>query len=204
MVQFLVAAPTPRYAALQRLLPQTFVGSRQQLGHVVEWVCREMEHSFREQGQALPPWREWTSMRTKWQPQQQAQAQQAPSQQQQQQHHHEQLYFGAPPGASPPAACDCCMSQAQLQQTAALMACASAPGTPTHSRSHSHSPSRQQSLDRVSLLSLSLEAAGLRRGAASPTHSLVLQRHWAPVGTGGGTWEHTQPRVHVVRRSAPH
>ena len=96
------------------------------------------------------------------------------------------------------------MSQAQLQQTAALMACASAPGTPTHSRSHSHSPSRQQSLDRVSLLSLSLEAAGLRRGAASPTHSLVLQRHWAPVGTGGGTWEHTQPRVHVVRRSAPH
>ena len=92
MVQFLVAAPTPRYAALQRLLPQTFVGSRQQLGHVVEWVCREMEHSFREQGQALPPWREWTSMRTKWQPQQQAQAQQAPSQQQQQQHHHEQLH----------------------------------------------------------------------------------------------------------------
>lgn len=36
----MVANPTPRFAALLSLLPQTFVGSAEQLEHVVEWVCR--------------------------------------------------------------------------------------------------------------------------------------------------------------------
>ena len=39
-LQFVVANPTPRFEALLSLLPQTFVGSAEQLEHVVEWVCR--------------------------------------------------------------------------------------------------------------------------------------------------------------------
>lgn len=37
---FTVAAPTPRYAHLQALLPQCFVGTPEQLEHLVDWVCR--------------------------------------------------------------------------------------------------------------------------------------------------------------------
>lgn len=43
LLQFVVANPTPRYAALLGLLPQTFVGSAEQLEHVVEWVCRQVQ-----------------------------------------------------------------------------------------------------------------------------------------------------------------
>lgn len=38
--QFRLSSPTPRFAALSALLPRAFVGTREQLGHVVEWVCR--------------------------------------------------------------------------------------------------------------------------------------------------------------------
>ena len=207
--QFLVAGPTPRFAQLQRLLPQTFVGTLEQLEQVAEWVCSEMEWSFKTQAQPLPPWRELQAMLTKWRPQQ-AQPP-APA--------------GVSPSTSPPAPCccqhggggaahgvatACCSTQrspgsvlttggAGLQPSAALLACSSrgssAPISPTCSQASDVEP--LQAGRRTSLLSRSLEAvAELRRsGSMSPTTSHLPQPYWA------GRADPYTPRVVVVRRS---
>lgn len=235
--QFVVANPSPRFAALQRLLPQAFVGTMEQLEHVVDWVCREMEWSFKQQGQALPPWREHGAMLTKWQPRADAPQQQCSSPR--------AAGNGSAAAGSPPAACCCqdggvgkqgmgapgggrCCEQrspssvlpgtaptpfmggyyrTDLRQSAAPLSCNSASALADQRRQQAQ-PSAAPG-QRRSLLSRSLEAAGLRRAARTPPAPLPL--HYSPWAGGGATsnggivppasswWE---PRTHVVRRSA--
>ena len=180
--QFVLASPSPRYAALQRLLPATFVGSRDQLECIVEWLSREMAWSFKQQQVALPPWREHAAMLSKWTPRAAPAAlpgSSAPA---------------APTGSSPPCApcCCCChgsgalaaadaaageLSPSSVLPGSAVFAIddvaaphpSSTPTTPTYHHQPADAPATQP---RVSLLSMSLEAAGLparsRRTSAPP------------------------------------
>ncbi|PRW18304.1 Translation initiation factor IF-3 [Chlorella sorokiniana] len=194
--QFVVANPTPRFAALLSLLPQTFVGSAEQLEHVVEWVCREMEHSFKQRGQPLPPWRETGAMLTKWRPQRTPLRDAA---------------VGASPPGSPPAPC-CCggagiagncggLGAADLQQAAALLACCTSNGSAARSPGASSgassgaptTPTAIPSGPRASLLSRSLERAGLRRKPS------LQHQGTSPAWGGAANWH--EPRTVVVRRS---
>lgn len=211
--QFVLAAPSLRFAALHRLLPQVFVGSMEQLEHVVEWVTREMHWSFKETGQALPPWREHAAIMSKWlsaKPLPAAGAAQhdAPA--------------GSSPCSSPRATCCCCCQQGSAAVATVAAAAAGACGgalpaafspssvcqppasfggdsgrqvsatltasTPTTPMSVASAIS-ELGLPRVSLLSRSLEAAGLQ--------ARVQQHRQAAAATW---WE---PRtITVVRRSA--
>ncbi|KAL4458036.1 hypothetical protein ABPG75_012901 [Micractinium tetrahymenae] len=210
--QFVLAAPSPRFAALHRLLPQVFVGGMDQLEHVVEWVTREMHWSFKEAGQALPPWREHAAVMSKWlsatplPPPGAHQQQDSPA--------------SSSPCSSPRAQCCCCCQQggaADAVAAAAASGCgggtqpvalspssvcqppaafggsrqasatltASTPSTPV-SLASAASLLRQP---RISLLSRSLEAAGLP--------ARIQQPRQAPAASW---WEpHT---ITVVRRSA--
>ncbi len=211
-LQFVLAAPSPRFAALHRLLPQVFVGSMEQLEHVVEWVTREMHWSFKETGQALPPWREHAAVMSKWLS---ATPLPAPGTQQ----------LDGPAGVSPcssPRApcCSCCQpggaaaalpaptgacgGSAQLAafspssvfqltapfggDTSRQVSANLTSGTPSTPMSVA-SAVVELGLPRVSLLSRSLEAAGLP--ARMQQHRQAAATNW---------WE---PRtITVVRRSA--
>lgn len=168
-----------------------------------------MEWSFKHQGQALPPWRETGAMMTKWRPrapQADKPAGGSPA--------------GSPPAAcccqaGPAAATGCCGGGLRspnsvvgaagtfdaVLQRAALTACnlgsnRSAPSTPTHQGdgqvAHAHPAASLPHLARrTSLLSRSLEAAGVRRmSTPAPSHLA------APSSSGADWW---QPRTHVVR-----
>lgn len=200
---FQIASPCARYAALQQMLPQCFVGSREQLVNLVEWVSREMEWSFKQTGRALPPWREQRAVLTKWQPRTEGR----------------QCSLGATaisPVASPPAcycvgaasnaamlgryASELCQSpDSVLLQRAALLACGatSAPTSPTHSGSDLPR--------RTSLLSRGLEAAGLRRSTSTPPGRSLPHGCWGGsprAGTSEAPCSWLGPRIHTVRRTA--
>ncbi|KAI3428341.1 hypothetical protein D9Q98_006721 [Chlorella vulgaris] len=64
--QFALAVPSPRYHALVSLLPRTFVGSYERLQQLVEWVCREMQTSFKSGGAGVPAWRSLAHVLDKW------------------------------------------------------------------------------------------------------------------------------------------
>lgn len=214
-LQFVLAAPSPRFAALHRLLPQVFVGSMEQLEHVVEWVTREMQWSFKETGQALPPWREHAAVMSKWRS---AAPLPAPGA-----HPHDSP-AGSSPCSSPRAPCCCCCQQGGAAAAAAADAAASGCGGIGQPAAFSPSsvcqppaaicggsdrqvsaaltastPSTPMSVasavescqPRISLLSRSLEAAGLHVRMQQQQQRLVAAASW---------WE---PRtITVVRRSA--
>lgn len=212
--QFVTASPSPRFEALHDALPRAFVGTRQQLQQLVEWVSREMEQSFRQQGQALPPWREQRAILTKWQPRKEAP-----------QTCVEGVWPGSPRAAAPCSSCACgagsgapegsawccgqqeaCLPSSLLVQQVADMATSSAPTTPTH---HDHAAGDASAQRRTSLLSRSLEAAGLRR-ASNPhpaykhfTLAASAQPGGSSASAGGvlnPSW--FEPRIRVVRRGA--
>lgn len=224
--QFVLAAPSPRYAALQRLLPQTFVGTREQLEQVVEWASREMAWSFKEAMLALPPWREQGAMLSKWRVAGSAPGSCSPC---------------TSPRAAPAASCCCCCqgqdrvgpagpklhahdvaavaaelaagqrspcsvvagdaplpyfgSSADCQDLASRSS--STPLTPTHCLGSAAAAARVPT--RVSLLSQSLEAAGMPARLQRAASGVAPRHHWWEARTG-----HEQPRtITVVRRSAP-
>lgn len=170
--------------------------------------CREMEHSFKQRGQSLPPWREAGAMLTKWRPRR------TPLR---------DAVAGASPPGSPPAPC-CCggvgaagkcggpaampaggLGAADLQQAAALLACCTSKGAAmgrsgsscASSGASSGAPTTPTAIPgapRASLLSRSLERAGLRRKPS-------LQHQVAPPAWAGAATNWYEPRTVVVRRS---
>ena len=168
-----------------------------------------MEHSFKQRSQPLPPWREAGAMLTKWRPRRTLLRNVAAG--------------GSSPPASPPAPCCCggagatgnCgglgqlpagrLNAADLQQAAALLACctsnratamAGGASSDASSSAGSGAPTTPTSIPagpRASLLSRSLERAGLRR-KPSLQHQLA-----PPPWAGGANWD--EPRTVVVRRS---
>ena len=66
--QFLIAHPTARYSAMLEALPEVFTGTDSQLAGVVEVLCAELSRAFKINGDILPPWRQFTSMISKWRP----------------------------------------------------------------------------------------------------------------------------------------
>lgn len=170
---------------------------------------REMEHSFKQRGQPLPPWRETGAMLTKWRPRSALLVHDAPT--------------GASPPGSPPAPC-CCggagaaagcggrpapepvrgLGSADLQQAAALLACCtstdatmgSGPSSGASSGAGTAAPTTPTAIPgapRASLLSRSLERAGLRK--PSTPHQ------GAPAAWAGFASNWYEPRTVVVRRS---
>ena len=66
--QFEIAKPTPRYAALLASLPDDFVGPMEHVIPLVSFLCSEIAAAFQEEGTLLPPWRQASSMLSKWRP----------------------------------------------------------------------------------------------------------------------------------------
>lgn len=49
-------------------MPDTFIGTAQQLAPLVMLLCGELQAAFDEQGRTCPPWRQFKSMLSKWVP----------------------------------------------------------------------------------------------------------------------------------------
>jgi hypothetical protein len=47
-------------------LPSTFVGTHQTLVRLVDFMCEQMNGSFRESGMSVPPWRKNKAILSKW------------------------------------------------------------------------------------------------------------------------------------------
>lgn len=63
---FVIAQPTPAYAALLACLPPAFVGSPARLAALVDVLAAAAATAFEEQGLPLPPWRRARSLLSKW------------------------------------------------------------------------------------------------------------------------------------------
>ena len=63
---FVISRPTPAYARLVDALPSTFVGTHQTLVRLVDFMCEQMNGSFRESGMSVPPWRKNKAILSKW------------------------------------------------------------------------------------------------------------------------------------------
>ena len=68
--QFVIAQPTPAYAALLAAAPPCFVGPAPRLRAAVALLCGEMAAAFKQQGLPVPPWRSKRAMLSKWAPEQ--------------------------------------------------------------------------------------------------------------------------------------
>ncbi|KXZ44491.1 hypothetical protein GPECTOR_67g332 [Gonium pectorale] len=66
--QFIIAKTTARYAAILAAIPSVFVGPEEHLCLLVNFLCTEMSTAFRQLGSVLPPWRQASSMLSKWKP----------------------------------------------------------------------------------------------------------------------------------------
>lgn len=66
--QFLIAKPTERYAALLACLPEVLVMPEDRISALVTFLSAELTLAFKASGSVLPPWRQTSSMLTKWQP----------------------------------------------------------------------------------------------------------------------------------------
>ena len=66
--QFLIAKPTERYAALLGCLPEVLVMPEDRISALVTFLSAELTLAFKASGSVLPPWRQASSMLTKWQP----------------------------------------------------------------------------------------------------------------------------------------
>ena len=63
---FVISRPTRTYARLVDALPSTFVGTHQTLVRLVDFMCEQMNGSFRESGMSVPPWRKNKAILSKW------------------------------------------------------------------------------------------------------------------------------------------
>ncbi|GMH33298.1 hypothetical protein BSKO_01132 [Bryopsis sp. KO-2023] len=66
--EFMILEPTMRYQSLLEDLPSEFVGTRERLTELVQFLCREMGTAFLETGRTVPPWRRHNSVVSKWRP----------------------------------------------------------------------------------------------------------------------------------------
>ena len=66
--QFRVAAATKHYQSLIENMEGEFIGSEQKLRPVLQMLCDEMVLAFAEKDIVLPPWRQLSSMLSKWCP----------------------------------------------------------------------------------------------------------------------------------------
>ncbi|GIL64467.1 hypothetical protein Vafri_18378 [Volvox africanus] len=66
--QFIIAKTTARYASILAVIPQVFVGPEEHVALLVTFLCNEMSAAFRQLGSVLPPWRQASSMLSKWKP----------------------------------------------------------------------------------------------------------------------------------------
>jgi len=66
--QFRVAASTKHYQSLIENMEGEFIGSEQKLRAVLQMLCDEMVLAFAEKDIVLPPWRQLSSMLSKWCP----------------------------------------------------------------------------------------------------------------------------------------
>lgn len=66
--QFRIGQHTQQYQWILNGLPEVFVGSATRLAPLVELLCSEMAHAFKECSVTCPPWRHPRSMISKWLP----------------------------------------------------------------------------------------------------------------------------------------
>jgi len=66
--QFQVAHATPHYRELIDQMDIEFIGAEPKLRAVIQMLCEEMARAYREQDISLPPWRQTSSMLSKWCP----------------------------------------------------------------------------------------------------------------------------------------
>jgi uncharacterized protein (TIGR01615 family) len=66
---FEIAKPTLRYGKLLESVPDVLVATEDTCHAVLQLLCAEMQQCFTCQGQFLPPWRELSSLLSKWLPQ---------------------------------------------------------------------------------------------------------------------------------------
>lgn len=66
---FQTSKPTERYKAVLDSINEVFVGTIQQLKDILKFLCTELQMSFCEQGQELPPWRRLRSMMSRYEAQ---------------------------------------------------------------------------------------------------------------------------------------
>eukprot|EP00803_Ostreobium_quekettii_P009508 evm.model.scf_504EXC.1 EVM.evm.TU.scf_504EXC.1 scf_504EXC:8261-9930(-) len=65
---FVIGEQTPRYREVLALVPDEFVGPKGRLLELVRLLCKEMELAFVASGRAVPPWRRFKSVASRWNP----------------------------------------------------------------------------------------------------------------------------------------
>eukprot|EP01023_Acetabularia_acetabulum_P028734 TRINITY_DN27144_c0_g1_i2.p1 TRINITY_DN27144_c0_g1~~TRINITY_DN27144_c0_g1_i2.p1 ORF type:complete len:421 (-),score=87.20 TRINITY_DN27144_c0_g1_i2:192-1454(-) len=66
--QFEVAHPTKQYQAVLDALPSLYIASEDSLVSLVHFLCKQMEKSFQERGEIIPPWRSRSAVLSMWKP----------------------------------------------------------------------------------------------------------------------------------------
>ncbi|XP_010473460.1 PREDICTED: uncharacterized protein LOC104752901 [Camelina sativa] len=64
--EFEIARPTRRYLSILSQVPRVFVGTSEELKHLVRIMCHEMRQSMKHVGIHVPPWRRNGYMQAKW------------------------------------------------------------------------------------------------------------------------------------------
>ncbi|ESQ29155.1 hypothetical protein EUTSA_v10023929mg [Eutrema salsugineum] len=64
--EFEIARPTKRYISILSQVPRVFVGTPEELKHLVRIMCHEMRQSMKHVGIHVPPWRRNGYMQAKW------------------------------------------------------------------------------------------------------------------------------------------
>lgn len=67
--QFIIAKPTDRYSSLLACISPVLVIPEEHIAPLVTFLCAEMSSAFKTSNTVIPPWRQASSMLTKWQPQ---------------------------------------------------------------------------------------------------------------------------------------
>lgn len=65
---FVVHPVTPRYTEILKEVPEVFVGPKDQLFELLRLLCKEMESVFTSYRRAIPPWRKFKSVASRWDP----------------------------------------------------------------------------------------------------------------------------------------
>lgn len=96
--QFVIAKATARYCSIIAAVPTVLVAPEDHLPLLVHFLCTEMSLAFRQLGAVLPPWRQASSLLTKWKPRKSTSSEEGlvlpRSAYDQQQQQHEPLNFG--------------------------------------------------------------------------------------------------------------
>ncbi|GMH34449.1 hypothetical protein BSKO_02283 [Bryopsis sp. KO-2023] len=64
--QFVIQNPPVRYEEVLELVPEEFVGTVDNLNHLIPLLCDEMARAFTARRQFLPPWRSCEVLRARW------------------------------------------------------------------------------------------------------------------------------------------